>query len=267
METTFEVRGARLAATVFGSGTRSFIWSHGLISSRAAEDALGIADWTPVAAAKRVVRYDARGHGRSSSGVPDSLRWSELALDMIGVADAAGIDRFVAGGASMGCATALHAAVLAPERVEALVLQIPPTGWETRAAQSELYAGGAAFLETMPQRALEFIAAGVDTTPPLGAVMAAAFPQATAIMKEQILALDPARLATAFAGAARSDLPDREDVARVEAPALILAWLGDPGHPLGTAEELHALLPNSELHIGATFEDVQGWGARIASWP
>ncbi len=45
-----------------------------------------------------------------------------------------GAQKFVAGGSSMGCATSIYAALLAPERMKALVLVIPPTAWETRAA-------------------------------------------------------------------------------------------------------------------------------------
>src|SRR5690242_6825837 len=76
----------------------------------------------------RVVRYDARGHGRSAATGDDAdYQWSALAQDMLGVLDALGAETAVLGGASMGTATALHAAVSSPQRVEGLVLVIPPT--------------------------------------------------------------------------------------------------------------------------------------------
>src|SRR5205814_608983 len=56
---------------------------------------------------------------------------------------AVGAETAVLGGASMGTATALHAAVRAPERVEGLVLTIPPTAWGGRRVQAGIYRAGA----------------------------------------------------------------------------------------------------------------------------
>ena len=67
---------------------------------------------TETAQTMRLVRYDARCHGASArTGGADALRWSNLAEDMTHLADALDADRVVLGGASMGCATALYAAV------------------------------------------------------------------------------------------------------------------------------------------------------------
>jgi pimeloyl-ACP methyl ester carboxylesterase len=150
VDATFDVPGAHLAATISGDGSRTLVWGHGLLSDRASEDELGLFDWSALDGV-RLVRYDARGHGASSAPAdPDELRWSALAQDMLAVGEAVGASRFVAGGASMGCATALHAAVAAPERVEALVLVIPPTAWETRTAQAQMYAAGVELFRRQP---------------------------------------------------------------------------------------------------------------------
>ncbi|MDQ1373389.1 MAG: 3-oxoadipate enol-lactonase, partial [Actinomycetota bacterium] len=127
----------KLAVEVSGppDGT-PFVWAHGMTSSMAADDDSGVFDWSSLEAV-RVVRYDAPSHGRSPIAPSDEdHRWDRLADTMLSVADSAGFSTFVAGGASMGAATALHAAALAPERVSAMVLVIPPTAWETRAAQA-----------------------------------------------------------------------------------------------------------------------------------
>ncbi len=124
------------------------VWGHGLTSSMASEDELGLFDWSTIRSTHRVLRYDARGHGDSGSTPdPHDLSWSELALDQLALADQLGIGTFVAGGAPMGCATALHAAVTAPERIRGLLLVIPPTAWESRAAQIDTYRAMADLIE------------------------------------------------------------------------------------------------------------------------
>ena len=47
----------------------------------------------------------------------------------------------------MGCATALGAALIAPQRIDRLVLVTPPTAWATRSAQREVYEAAARLVE------------------------------------------------------------------------------------------------------------------------
>jgi pimeloyl-ACP methyl ester carboxylesterase len=227
------------------------IWAHGLTSSRRAEDTSGLFDWS--SAPVDVVRYDARSHGEAvTSTDPDAHRWDRLATDMLAVADDHGLDRFTAGGASMGCATTLHAARLAPERIEAMLLVIPPTAWETRSAQAAYYAGLAALTPAQ-------LKAGMLERP---------VPELFA--DEPELARRPPDipeevLATVLTGAGRSDLPPKDDLRTLTQPTLILAWETDPVHPVSTAEALHELLPNSELSVAATLADVRRWPERVAA--
>ena len=124
------VRGVELAYDVSGEGHPPMIWGHGLTSSRAAEDRAMLIDARGLASVTGLVRYDARGHGESAlSSNPADYAWDAMARDQLALADHLAIDRYVAGGASLGAATALHAAVIAPERIVALVLVIPPTAW------------------------------------------------------------------------------------------------------------------------------------------
>ena len=69
----------------------------------------------------------------------------------------------------------------------------------------------------------------------------------------------PKILPSLFRGAALSDLPAPEALARIDVPATILAWVDDPGHPLSTAEFLAALLPKATLAVASTPEDVETW--------
>jgi 3-oxoadipate enol-lactonase len=71
----------------------------------------------------RVVTFDHRGHGESD-GPPDAAAYSidRLAADVVGVADALGIDRFRLLGHSMGGMVAQRVVRAHAPRVEALVL-------------------------------------------------------------------------------------------------------------------------------------------------
>ena len=60
-------------------------------------------------------------------------------------------------------------------------------------------------------------------------------------------------------GAALTDLPSAQVVARVAVPTHILAWHDDPTHPLSTATALHELLPGSTLRVASTAQEVAGW--------
>ena len=124
---------------VCGRG-RPFIWGHGLTSSMDGEDALDIFRWGDLSEKVQLIRYDARGHGKTApSYVPAHYHWRSLADDMTAIADALGRDRYMAGGQSMGCATAIYAALKFPRRIQGLVLATPPTAWEKRHAVSVAY--------------------------------------------------------------------------------------------------------------------------------
>ena len=73
-------------------------------------------------------------------------------------------------------------------------------------------------------------------------------------------------LAAIFRGAGTADLPLPEDLATIEAPTLVLAWSGDPGHPVSTAKRLGTLLPNSDVVISSTREDLDTWTSRCAAF-
>jgi 3-oxoadipate enol-lactonase len=259
-----EVPGARLAVQVTGRPDGpTLVWGHGLSLSMADDDAAGIFDWRSVAEVGRVVRYDARGHGRSTSGgTVDEQRWERLGDDMLAVADAVAAERFVAAGASMGCATSLFAAVQAPERVQALVLVVPPTAWETRAAQAGVYEEDAARAELEGMAAVAQVVAS-RPVPPLFEPFAAQVRERTIA---RVSAFEVGRYTAIMRGAAASQLPERDAIAAIEAPALILAWRGDTGHPESTAVELDRLLPTSSLHVAGDLGQVLSWPGLVRAF-
>lgn len=253
-----QIRGVDLAVHAQGAGL-PFFWGHGLLGSMDQEDVAGVLDWDQISAGVRLVRYDARGHGRSEATLdPRDYRWPALAQDLLALADAFGAQQAVFGGLSMGCATALHAAVQAPDRVEGLVLAAPPTAWETRSRQARVY------------RLLAALVAKVGLGP-FRAVLALAGLRAgpahlAALQRSMAVALRRAeRRATvaALRGAAASDLPEPDELGAIEAPALILAWRSDPTHPLSTAERLADLLPRAELRVARSLADLGSWSDEI----
>jgi len=85
--------------------------------------------------ALELILIEVRGHGESWP--PPSNGSIELfAEDMLRVADAAGVDRFYAGGHSLGGMIALEAGRIGPERVNAV---ISIEGWTNQAAARESF--------------------------------------------------------------------------------------------------------------------------------
>ena len=205
MSGTADIDGTTLAYEVRGTGP-AVVWGHGLTGSIAAERAFELVRWDDVAErGHTVVRYDARGHGRSGfTAEPSAYSWQALARDQLALADHLGIDRYVAAGASMGCGTALHAAVLAPERVTALVLVIPPTAWESRAARVEIWGQMAAVAE---ERGTAALAEAMMALPPADPLAGDA--EHDAARRANLEAIEPYRLAGVLRGAGTADLPAR----------------------------------------------------------
>lgn len=244
------VRGAELLVEIVGADGPAFVWCHGLLSSRAQENHDTLFDWRPVVEQGwRWVRYDARGHGESAGTTNvAAYSWPEMSRDLMTLADTLGIPRFAAGGASMGCATVLEAALSFPNRIDRMVLVTPPAAWDAHAALAEHYRASAAYLRSQGEdqglAALE-----VDMRPPILRADAPTTP--TNVQPEWVTAV--------LRGAAASDLPAPEKVAQLSQPALILAWDTDPAHPLATAERLAEVLPRADLHVARSLRQVRDW--------
>lgn len=86
--------------------------------------------WTPnipaLAERYRVIAYDHRGTGRSDRALPDTVTVDDLARDILTLIDALGIERATIVGHAAGGVAALALALLAPERIDKLVVV---NGW------------------------------------------------------------------------------------------------------------------------------------------
>jgi pimeloyl-ACP methyl ester carboxylesterase len=107
--------GSAIYWTSQGEGP-PLVLSHGLLGDHRLFDPiaaeLGSAGW-------RVIRWDLRGHGRSTRAV-GPIGWADLAADLPAVLDAAGVERAVLVGHDMGAVISAGVALDTPERVIAL---------------------------------------------------------------------------------------------------------------------------------------------------
>lgn len=251
---SFPVPGAELDVELSDEGGHAVVQLHGLTSSRSRDRLLDL-DLGRGLSGTRLLRYDARGHGRST-GLPEPAhyRWENLADDLLRLLDQWFPGERVHGvGPSMGAATLLHAAVRDPGRFSGLTLLVPPTAWATRVAKGEEYRTAARLVEDH----------GIDAFVEAGRL--APVPPATTGLPETQPDVDVSLLPPLFRGAGASDLPPVEDIAGIRVPTSILAWIDDPSHPLSTAEALLDLLPSATLEVATTRADLDTWPATLAA--
>lgn len=251
---TLDLTRCRLSYDVTGTGP-TVVQLHGLLSDRASNTAGGL-DLATGLGRHRTVRYDARGHGRSAAEpVAEDWAWPRLAEDLLHLLDAVAPGEPVHGiGPSMGAATLLYAALIRPERFRSLTLCVPSTAWASRRDQATAYRRGAELVERHGLEA--YLRAG----------QAAPRPPAVADRPTHPPRIDPGLLPAVLRGAAATDLPPVEELARIGAPTLLLAWSGDPTHPLSTARALREVLPGDALHVAGTPAELAKWPQRCAAF-
>ncbi|GIJ75717.1 hypothetical protein Xph01_01490 [Micromonospora phaseoli] len=227
--------GVRLEQLVTGTGDPVTVFAHGLGN--------GIATTRPFGSGVtgRRVFFQFRGHGRSDA--PDGP-WSylDLARDLRAVADLSGATR--AFGASLGAGALGRLLVESPERFERVVFFLPaaldrPRGPVARARLSELLAA----VESGDAAA---VAEVVSTEMPPAVCNT---PAGWAYLRQRLDHLLRDGLAAGLADLPdQAPLPDAAALAKVTAPALVIAAEGDDLHPVQVAEQLAAALPRATLH-------------------
>jgi 3-oxoadipate enol-lactonase len=120
-----EVNGQRIRFDDSGGSGPPVILSHGFLMDREM-----FAPQVEVLAGDfRVITWDERGFGETEFDGQPFTYW-DSAADCLGLLDHLGIDRAVLGGMSQGGFLSLRAALLAPDRVRALVLIDTQSGTE-----------------------------------------------------------------------------------------------------------------------------------------
>jgi len=237
--------GVTLAGEESGAGP-AIVLLHGLTASRRY---VVMGSRTLERSGRRVVAYDARGHGRSTPAPdPSAYGYERLALDLKAVLDATGIERAVLAGASMGAHTAARFALEHPERVAALAL-ITPAFDPSRPPASKDLAGWDALATALREDGVEGFVRAYN----VAAVPAAFRATVEQGLRQRMSAHEhPAAVADALQAVPRSRAFDElADLAAIEAPTLVVASRdeADPGHPLAIGERYAQAIPNARLLV------------------
>jgi len=182
----------------------------------------------------RVLRYDRRGHG-ASSVTPGPYTIEQLGRDALGLLDALGLDRVRYCGLSLGGMTGMWLGTHAGKRMEKLVLcntaaQVgSPDPWNAR-------------IEAVRKGGMSAIESGVlarwftpkfleQPTPMLGK------------MREVLLQLSPEGYVACCA--AVRDMDQRESIARITAPTMVIAGTHDAATPPAAGQFIAKQIPGA----------------------
>ncbi|MEE4199402.1 alpha/beta fold hydrolase [Erythrobacter sp.] len=203
----------------------------------------------------RVIRFDQVGHGLTGPDPAHDYSRANFTADIDEVARALGLDRFVIGGNSMGGKHALAYAIAHPGKVAGLVLvdaSGPPR--DARVTEEDEDSGNIGFTiarmpginhiaEQITPRSL--IASSLDQSVSVKSVASE-----EAIDRYWELLRYPGNRAATMARFASEYPPfEREEVAQVRAPTLILWGAEDRLIPVSAGEWFDELLPRSELIV------------------
>ena len=216
-----DVNGATITYTDSGGDGPAVVLSHGYLMDHTMFDA----QVTALRPEYRVITWDERGFGGTRA--QRAFTYWDSAADVLGLLDHLGIDRAVLGGMSQGGFLSLRAALLAPDRVRALVLIDSQAGQEDPAAAPAYEEMERVWLEHGPAP-VQDVVASIILGPPDGPVdYAPWFAKWALIGREDIL----------FAFRC---LMDRDDITgrlgEISRPALIIHGTADAAIPMRQAE-------------------------------
>jgi pimeloyl-ACP methyl ester carboxylesterase len=213
----------------------------------------------------RVFSYDARGHGRSASAASATdYGYEHLTADLEAVLDAAGIERAVLAGASMGAHTIASFALQAPERVAAIALITPAFDPRRELSDTEL-ARWDALSDGLRKDGVE------------GFVAAYGLPHVSTGFQDTIVRVIRQRLAAherpeAVADALRIVPRSRPfgslaELGALAAPVLVVASSdhADPEHPFALAQLYADAIPGARLVTEEPGQSPLAWqGSRLS---
>jgi pimeloyl-ACP methyl ester carboxylesterase len=236
--------GAVISGEQSGEGT-AIVLLHGLTATRRY---VVMGSRSLERSGHRVIAYDARGHGRSSPADDGTYDYEHLAMDLEAVLDAAGLERAILAGASMGAHTAIRFALAHPERVQALAL-ITPAFEPDRPLDAHELARWDALAEGLRERGVEGFVQAYD----LAEVPEAWRTTIETVLRQRLSAHDhPEAVADAMEGVPRSQpFDDIAELGELTVPTVIVASRdeADPGHPLRVGEHYAVTIPGARLIV------------------
>jgi pimeloyl-ACP methyl ester carboxylesterase len=215
----------------------------------------------------RVIAYDARGHGRSAPAPTRAYGYEHLAGDLRAVLDAAGVERAVLAGASMGAHTAVRLALEQPQRVAALALITPSYEPDSPRTQEELVRWDA-LARGLREGGVEGFVRAYD----LATVPPAWRETVERVLRQRLAAHEhPDAVADALEVVPRSrPFAEMAQLARIAVPTVVVASRdeADPGHPLAVGERYARAIPGAQLLVeeqGPPARSPIAWqGARLS---
>lgn len=233
---SFDYQGSRLVYEEHGEGDHVLVYLHGLLMDSGMNRALA---QELAARGHRVVLLDLLGHGRSDKPLRASYyRMDAYAREVVALLDHLGVDRAVIGGVSLGADVSLFVASEAPERVQALIIEMPVLEWAVPAA---------ALLFT-PLLLLMHYASG-----PMGFLtrQVARMPRSSNSTLNSLLdtaSSSPEIIKAILHGILTGPVaPTVEERAAIAAPTMVIAHTRDVIHPFSDAEALVELVPGAQL--------------------
>lgn len=203
----------------------------------------------------RVILLDLLGHGRSDK----PTRAAEHRIDfyaeqVLGLMDHLGLERAVLGGVSLGAITMLTAACLAPQRVRALLLEMPVMENAVPAAALMLVPLMIAVHYAAP--AYRLFARLLRRLPEPRRPVLNSVRNALAAEPEVIRAI----LHGVLVGPVVPSLRRRQ---HISAPALVIGHARDPLHDLADARALKRQLPNAQMLVARSLMELRTQPERL----
>ena len=194
-------------------------------------------DVIPLLAAKRrVIAYDLRGHGHAA-GAPKPFTLQGFASDLAALLDACGIDRIHLVGLSLGGAIAQYFTLGHPARIASLALVC------TMARSQE------AFLARALAAERDGMAAQLASTLERWFTPAALAEHGWAVeyARQRLLRMDVADWAASWRALAAIDTIDR--LGEISVPTQVIAGELDPSAPPDLMREIAARIPTASFHV------------------
>jgi pimeloyl-ACP methyl ester carboxylesterase len=240
----FRYQGYSLGYEVHGEGERVIVLTNGLLLDAGVNRQLAC---SLAAHGFRVVLLDLLGHGTSDKPHHATQhRMDRYARQVVALLDELGIRRAVVGGVSLGANVSLHVAVQAPDRVAALLVEMPVLEWATPAAASLFVP--LLLAVSFGRRLFGFATSLVRRLPRTGIDTLDSFLGTFSMEPEAIAAV----LHGILVGPVAPEIEERRAIA---APTLIIGHEKDLIHPFSDAENLADQIPGARLvHARSMFE-------------
>ncbi len=231
----FDYNGHRISYDEYGEGDRPVVLIHGLLMNRHMFDRLGP---EMSALGNRVIAVDLLGHGLSDRpSEMSNYSMTFFARQVEALLDHLGLDQAVVGGTSLGANATLELAYLSPDRVKAMMVEMP-------VLDNALLAAAVIFTPIM---------IGLRLGEPLLRRLASAarkIPRTNPLVDAglDIVRQDPGPSSAVLEGLfLGSSAPHHQFRVQMTQPTLVIGHRADPLHPFSDSGMLAEELPNSRL--------------------